>query len=373
MPIITNLNKHAMAYFQILACLIHFLYYFHELGSGEGCMSKQDIDIIRSEEQNTILNLEKKYMDKIESIVLSNDFISDLKNIELEVQTKYQDLQFIWGKKNKIKEASERLLRHHMYTSFPDARKFYPSPISCDIALVLDDVILNIDVKTIDRNGNARELRTTQLEHNQTSFINNPVGITQNFPGYSVRSNIEAIDHSGKPVLTYLLKIGYNDNGEGNFNFLNTSNLRYPSIVLTCIPNGKLSELFANDLCTGFKDYIYYGNDHSEEEYYKPKIICGTKTFNGLNTNSKFLKIKNTVTIPDFWKHVIWESNKIGFYDETRQQIWQTQNKNSKGKVYLCAVKFGNTMRFNDEWLEQRYDSQNNYWSGVRKYYNIYN
>ena len=335
-------------------------------------MSEQNIDIIRNEEQNKILNLEKKYMDKIETIVLSDDFISDLKNIEREVQTKYLDLQFIWGKKNKIKEASERLLRHHMYTSFPDAKTFYPSPISCDIALVLDDVILNIDVKTIDKNGNSRELSTTQLEHNQTSFINNPIGATQNFPGYIVRSNLEAVDISGKPVLTYLLKIGYNDNGEGNFNFLNTSDRRYPSIVLTCIPNGKLSELFANDLCTGFKDYIYYGNDNSTEEYYKPKTICGVETFNGLNPNSKFLKIRNTVTIPDSWKQVIWESNKIGFYDEEKQQIWQTQSKSSTHKVYLCAVKFGNTMRYNDEWLEKRYNSDNEPWLGVRKHYKIY-
>ena len=84
-------------------------------------MSKQHIDINRTNIQNNILDLEEKYMNIIEKIVTSNSFLEDLKNIESETQEYYEILQEVWGKKNKIKEASERLLRHHMYTTFKEA------------------------------------------------------------------------------------------------------------------------------------------------------------------------------------------------------------------------------------------------------------
>ena len=130
-------------------------------------------------------------MDILERIIRSDVFTNDLKNIERETQEYYEILQEVWGKKNKIKEASERLLRHHMYTNFPSATTFYPSPISCDIALELDDIILNIDVKTIDKIGNSGDLKTTQFEHNQTSFVNKPVLASGNFPGFKVQSNLK--------------------------------------------------------------------------------------------------------------------------------------------------------------------------------------
>ena len=135
-------------------------------------MSKQHIEYVRQPNQNKILDLEEKYMHIIEDIVTSKTFLEDLKHIEEETQEYYEILQEVWGKKNKIKEASERLLRHHMYTTFTDAKNFYPSPISCDIALELEDIILNLDVKTIDKVGNSGELDSTQFEHNQTSFLN---------------------------------------------------------------------------------------------------------------------------------------------------------------------------------------------------------
>ena len=124
----------------------------------------------------------------------------------------------------KVKEVSERLLRHHIYLKFSGYEKFYSSPISCDIALELDDVILNIDVKTIDKIGNSGELNSTQFEHNQTSFLNEKVLKSGPFPGFSVKSNLQSIDpRTHKPLLTYLIKIGYSDDGKGIFNFINSS------------------------------------------------------------------------------------------------------------------------------------------------------
>lgn len=333
-------------------------------------MSKQHVEYNRKPNQNKILDLEEKYMNIIEHIVTSMTFLQDLKHIEEETQEYYEILQEVWGKKNKIKEASERLLRHHMYTNFSSAKKFYPSPISCDIALELEDVILNIDVKTIDKVGNSGELDSTQFEHNQTSFLNDPVDSTGAFPGFKVKSNLQAIDpRTGKPLLTYLVKIGYSDDGNGNFRLINDES--YPSIVVTCLPNGALSNLFDNDLFLNFKDYVYYAAH--DGAYYKPKYITSKDEFSNLSDKDKFSRIEQKTDIPSDWERIIGKT-KFGYYDKEKKQVWYTVPRKKMGHwdIFLEAVKYGNTARFNDDWLEERYNSKNEKWSGERKYYRVY-
>lgn len=334
-------------------------------------MSKQNIEIKRTDMQNKILDLEQKYMKIIENMVTSEQFKNDLRQIERETQEYYEILKEVWGKKNKVKEVSERLLRHHIYMKFIDIEKFYASPISCDIALELDDIILNIDVKTIDKVGNPGELNSTQFEHNQTSFLNSKVLSSGEFSGFTVKSNLQAIDSkTHKPVLTYLVKIGYSDDGNGIFNFINSKD--YPSIVVTCLPNGILSNLFENDLFSNFKDYTYY--DQVNGIYYKPRYITSKDEFNNLSKTAKFTRIEQKTDIPESWKRLIW-SNKVGYYDKEKNIIWWTveKKKDNHKEIYLYAVKNGNTARFNDEWLKERYNSNNEYWCGEEKYYNFYN
>lgn len=333
-------------------------------------MSKQNVNYTRNSIQNKVLDLEEKYMHIIEEMVTSKTFLEDLKHIEEETQEYYGILQEFWGKKNKVKEVSERLLRHHMYIRFAGANIFYSSPISCDIALELEDVILNVDVKTIDKIGNSGELYSTQFEHNQTSFLNKKVLASGVFPGFTVKSNLQTIDSkTHKPILTYLVKIGYSDDGNGTFNFINNS--EYPSIVVTCLPNGVLSDLFDGDLFSNFKDYTYLGN--SNGYYYRPRYITSNDEFSNLTENGKFTRIEQVTDIPENWKRVSWE-NKVGYYDTENNQIWWTvQRKNGNHwDIFLSAVKCGNTARFNDEWLEERYNSSNQRWCGEHKYFKIY-
>ena len=40
--------------------------------------------------------------------------------------------------------------------------------------------------------------------------------------------------------------------------------------------------------------------------------------------------------------------------------------------IFLQCFKYGNTARFNDEWLEKRYNSKNEEWCGEHKYFKIY-
>lgn len=327
-------------------------------------MAEYNCSIARSIIQNKILDLEKKYMGNLESIILSDTFINDLKRIESETQTHYAFLTEVWGKKNKIKEASERLVRHHIYKNFSGS--FYSSPISCDIAIELDDVVLNVDIKTIDKVGNGGELDTTQFEHNQTSFINKDVDATGPFPGFKVKSNLQSIDpRSGKPVLTYLIKIGYADDGKGCFSLIDDPDI--PSLVLTCLPNGQLSNLFDNDLFLNFKDYIYFSD--SGGGYYTPKKIDYYVTFKSLPETSQFTLIESKTFIPSTWQRVNTRT-KIGYFDPAKNQLWSVVRRNKM--VNLEAVKCGNTARFNDEWLTKRFDSADKPWKGERKYYKVY-
>lgn len=333
-------------------------------------MSRQNTNYNRTSDQNKILDLEQKYMKIIEDMVTSETFLLDLKHIEKETQEYYEVLQDVWGKKNKVKEVSERLLRHHIYLKFSGSERFYSSPISCDIALELEDIILNLDVKTIDKVGNAGELKTTQFEHNQTSFINEKVLSSGSFPGFILKSNLKAIDpRTHKPLLTYLIKIGYSDDGHGVFNFINSS--EYPSIVVTCLPNGSLSNLFDNNLFSNFKEYTYYETVNGN--YYKPRYITAKDEFVVLSESAKFNRIQQQTDIPENWDKVTW-NNKVGYYDKDKKVLWWTQEK-KKGNhwdIYLKAVKNGNTARFNDEWLEERYNSKNERWCGEHKYYRVY-
>ena len=332
-------------------------------------MSQQNTTYARTPIQNKILDLEKKYMEILDKVFTSKRFISDLKKIESDTQEYYDLLAEVWGKKNKIKEASERLVRHHLYTNFTGVDNFYPFPISCDIAIETDDVILNVDVKTIDKIGNGTELTTTQFEHNQTSFINKPVLAAPPFPGFKVKSNLQTKDpRTGKPVITYLIKIGYSDDGHGFFRLVNENSK--PSIVLTCLPNGALSNLFDDDLFSNFKEYTYY--DSHDGTYFKPRYITSKDEFNTLNINVKYNRIEQVTDIPENWSRI--SSDKVGYYDIEKKVLWYAIPKKEQNhwNIYLYAVKYGNTARFNDYWLEHRYDSKNKSWCGEIRHYHLY-
>ena len=331
-------------------------------------MSEYNTSYGRTPIQNKIVDLEKKYMDKLEAVFTSPDFINDLKRIEHETQVHYTFLTEVWGKKNKIKEASERLVRHHLYKNFVGS--FYSSPVSCDVAIELDDIILNVDIKTIDKVGNSGELSTTQFEHNQTSFINVPADASGSFPGFKIKSNLQSIDpNSNKPVLTYLIKIAYADDGNGYFSLVNDPTV--PSLVLTCLPNGQLSNLFDSDLFSNFKNYKYFTS--IDGVYYKPRRIEYSSAFNPLPINDKFTMIENKTSIPSTWERIVGET-KIGYYDPATKVLWYVVPRKVNGiwVIFLEAVVGGDTARFNDEWLKKRYDSKNSFWLGQRKYYNIY-
>lgn len=330
-------------------------------------MSKQRNDLTPSQNQKRVLDLEKQYFNIIEEIINSHDFLQDLKHIERETKSNYRLLSKIWDLKNKIKIPCERLVRYHIYKYFFDNGKdcsFFPSPVSCDLAIETDDAILNIDVKTDDISGNSGDIKNTQLEHNQSSFDNKPIGANNEFKGLEAIAHLKPIDqYSGKINLTYLIKIVYYDDG---IDFYISNNNEFPTLTLTCIPNGILSELFDFDLLTNFKTYKYYKK--TDGEYYEPKLICNKDDFNNLSEEEKFSMIESKIVIPNTWikGKVV---SRIGYYDTQNDTIWLPLKPDKKDDYYLTAVKYGDSSRYKNEYLIERYDSTGNQWLGLKEYY----
>lgn len=315
-------------------------------------MSSQQTNIRRTSMQNTILDLEKKYFDILTNIVDSESFKDDLLTIEKEIRENYPRYRDVWNLKNKIKIPAERLVRHHIYTQLQDSIiGVYPSPISSDLGVMTDDCILCVDVKTLDTHGNAGDIDSTAVEPNQLSFQNT------NHPYIQAASNLDSIDHyTRRPVLTYVIKIIYTDN---NYSF-RLSRENKPTLILTCIPNGELSNLFDFDIIQNFKTYSYYSEDDNPdyafhvipEGYRQPanrkREYAADFCVNTKHYQQVFIEFNN--------------SRKPAYFDPVHRVTWWLTSE--KNKPVIKAVKSGATTRLRNAFLEERYDSNNIAWTG---------
>ena len=309
-------------------------------------MPKQDISIKRDDYQNQILDLEKHYFNELHELFKSQEFQHDLLLIEKEISERYPIYKDKWDLKNKIKIPAERLVRHHIYKRFINEIKgIYPSPISSDLGLLFEKCVLCVDVKTLDTISNSGDISTTAVEPNQISFNN------ENHPHIKPKTSLESIDHYKRvPVLTYIIKIIYTDN---NYSF-KLSRENKPSLVLACIPNGELSFLFGKDIIKNYKTYSYY-KPKKDGQYYEPILI--DKSIKGKEQINEFLdnlcKEKEWSRVPKM-KTLLWDSKT--------QVIWRQTTNNLKRGVF--AVKSGSTARLDNKILQERYDSENQQWSG---------
>lgn len=311
-------------------------------------MPRQDTSKPRTRKQNEILDLEKKYFSILEKVFSSSAFNNDLLLIEKEIRENYPKFINVWNLKNKLKVPAERLVRHHIYMSLSNLiTGIYPSPISSDIGFLTDDCVICIDVKTVDTVSNIADIKSTQVEPNQISFRNT------NHSYVTTTSNLESIDHySRKPVLTYVLKIIYTDD---DYSFQLARGIT-PSVVLVCIPNGELSNLFNFDIIKSFKTYNYF--TESDDEYFTPVIIP-----NEFIDDDQTSYIERYCIDKGFVKVEI--PNKTAYYDGIHHCIWwQTSHKN---RPAIKAVKSGSTARLENEILKDRYDSNNNSWYGYKE------
>lgn len=314
-----------------------------------------------TEDQKSILNLEKKYFEEIWNICTSDEFKKDLKEIETYISKNYYLLSKTWNLKNKIKIPAERLLRYHVYTKLKDKiQGIYPSAISGDMGFVMKDAIISLDAKTIDMKGNRGDYKYLQFENNQSSFKNKPLDscLSTGYKGVLVDTYLPTYDeYKGKklPVLTYFLSINYIDNGKS---FELNRDCTIGTIALKNLPNGELSDLFERDIVSNFKTYTYY----KEKEGYKPIEIGKFRSL------SKELFYKLTENKVDRnWKKIDGR-RKHGYYCAKDDVGWfpVSRKKENETVYFLEAIKCGNTARVENEIIECRFDSDDNLWMGYR-------
>ena len=136
---------------------------------------------------------------------------------------------------------------------------------------------------------------------------------------------------------------------------------RKPSMVLACIPNGELSNLFGYDIIKNFKTYNYYtatdGEEYASVPIPKVEIDNGTceQFVENYCKNKGFLK--TTVELD--------RTSKVAYYDSRHKCIWWLTSESNQ--PVIRAVKSGSTARLENEILRDRFDSHNNPWSGYKE------
>lgn len=311
-------------------------------------MSVQSLKINRSQIENNILDLELKYYKIILKILKSEDFTDDLQLIEKEISDNYAKFDNLWNLKNKIKIPAERVVRHHLYTQMPLITGVFPSPLSSDFGIRTDDAIICVDIKTIDTNNNAGDLKAIAVEKNQTSFDN------KEYPYIEIPHNMNDFDdYSRLPILTYVVRIVYTDN---NVHFSLCRDPEWYTISLACIPNGKLSRLFSYNIVENCKTYNYYSakNDGADFEpiFFKKNEIKNDLIVDGVCAERGLQKI-------DLGK-------KTAYYDSKHKVVWWKTSISNRDCV--APVKSGSSVRFDKTMLKERYDSLDNPWNGYEEW-----
>ncbi|CEN83427.1 DUF2787 family protein [Paraclostridium sordellii] len=318
-----------------------------------------------SEKQKNILDLEKTYFEKIWNICTSKDFENDLKKIETYISNNYDLLSDTWDLKNKIKIPAERLLRYHIYTKLSnEIIGIYPSAISGDIGFITKNAIISLDAKTIDMVGNKGDTKYLQFENNQSSFKNYGLDKCSSigYNGVAVDTYLPAFDtYDGKtlPVLTFFLSINYIDDKQ---TFKLNREKATGSIVLKCLPNGELSNLFDKDIVLNFKTYTYY----AKKDGYSPIEIGNYNDVKEYLSDEKFYTYTKDKVNPD-WEKIEGRTKK-GYYCKKEDIAWfPVKRKKGNDQIYfLEAVKGGNTARVENETIKKRFDSNDNEWIGYK-------
>ncbi len=307
----------------------------------------QDINILpETDLEKKILNLEKKYFLSLEQIFKSTSFSNRLQKTEKWVQFNYRMLSS-WKIANKVRLAAQRIINFEVKDQLTSITDVYASAISSDIAYETDDAIILIDSKTVSETGNANDFKSLQFGPNQCSFENKRFLGTKNFPGIPLIFNLPSIDQpSDKPILTFFLMLKFYDDKESEFKWFD--NNRENNIHFSCMPNGKLSRFFKNDLVVGAKTYDYNTKavEHANGKFSIKKDF---------RLKSKLPNLQHAVDIKTV--------KKEGFYIPKSDEIWLTTSKKSGEKYGNVRSFISCRVHYSD--LMKRYDANRDEWLGV--------
>ncbi len=287
-----------------------------------------------------IRDLEKKYMNKIVKIFNSEEFKNNLLELEDFIVNHYEFLDKNWGEKNKAKVGVERLIRYHAYKYF-DVKNVYPSPLSPDMGVELDDVILCIDAKTIDMVGNPGDDKSLHFQKAQITFENKPlyekkISNDLDFPGVSFPPYLLPY-YKSKPCLTYFVIVSYYDDG---------NSFKLSHVCICNMPHKQtVQEDFDNDIIDNYKTYEYLGKAQATPlgEAYLPS-----------------LKEK------DEWKEFKIHTAKAFIDPRVHHPISKSICARKKIDKQWKIVLYGGSARVYKPKLKVRQDSSGNNWIGLK-------
>lgn len=301
-----------------------------------------------------IRDLEKYYMNEITKVCESNSFKNDLKTIEQYIINNYDSLRKFSAEENKIKVGIERLIRYYFYTRFTkETIGVYPSPLSSDMAIELNDVVLNIDAKTINMITNKGDDDYIHFQKNQITFNNKPffkqTVAGQKFGGAPFPSRMEAY-YNKKPVLTFFITVNYEDKPPSKKDY------KLTHMSVCTVPHKEIViEDYNNDILSNLKSWGYIGVAEAKDKL-EPKYEPLPKS--KFNTNWIPFNMKTKSGIPDAWL-----DSKLDhpYKDIGGKCVWKIMDKKYK------IVSYGITTRIHKLKITDRIDSNGKLWKGNKK------
>ena len=305
-----------------------------------------------------INELEEKYTDLLWEIFTSDEFETDLHKIENYLIENKDKLKDLWKTNNIAKVSIERLIRFYVYRKL-NIEDIYPSPLSSDLAVVLDDIVLTVDAKTINMapKTNPGDDKAIHFGKDQITFENsNGFGkekVIHNGREYLI--NIPFIPtlepyYDEKPVLTYFFTLNYFD----DWRTMQDPDYKFVHKSLTCVPHKVVVDnKFDNNIISNYKVYSKVKNKTDIQP-------AGnlSKQFKSIKSDRNLIKHGNLYIDPSL-KHPFLENISV----------CRTKDKSGNYQVILE----GGSARILKTTLQERKDNNNETWKGVRtiRYYKI--
>ena len=228
--------------------------------------------------QKKVLDLEKKYFDILYQIFSQQSFSKELQAIMNNINKDWIKIRKIWDKPNVVDLAVERHINYRIYNDplLKDSiESIYPSVISSDTAFITSDAVINIDSKTISIGGNSDDWPRQTVGCNQISFDNK-----LNFYAQRKKINVPITSllepyYDDKPVLSYFLSTLYliDEKNETDSWYVDTEHINKPYHSSKVKDKTAVKEEF-------LKNIKFACMPHKEvSNLFEHKIIDGVKSY----------------------------------------------------------------------------------------------
>jgi len=198
-----------------------------------------------------IEELEKQYFQALHSAIENNTELIERKIKYLNKTREHWEGALKLD--NAIQIVIQELIRSIIFRAFTDWESF-SSPICSDTAFETEDAIVNLDVKTVKNSDNDVKQGYLQVRRNQISYPNKPIKGIPWVPHQPVE--MEMVDGQKLHTFSYFVKFIW---------ARESKEIKIKEVVICSVPNGKLSQVYGNDLLVNYKTYPQNKNMEKEE------------------------------------------------------------------------------------------------------------